>query len=271
MNLDPLQQPLLSQLVVITTGVLLFVLTAFLTYFIRPRMGYRCYRFASDPYTRRFVIRSFEPADVMGPLLFELRAHGRLKEVRLFAGPWANKDPRFAPDGSACFELLSFPADGLIVVEATTESPAVNLNLTVSKQSRVQPRNFRELRNQSRWRLYRDSTMRWLLGLVVALLVCGWTLILSGNGRIWESDGVILLVLVSGSLVLYRFVASVRDKETIVGYLGWNDTERRSVAPTGCPAQHEAPRPSFWRRLRRPRGWHREEGPARPAAAQAVS
>ncbi|WP_225408446.1 hypothetical protein [Stigmatella hybrida] len=212
-------------------------------HYAKPNIMFQRHQLGGDSRHQRFVIRNFESTPVPGPLVLELHAYGRIQEVEVFAGPWVKEPPRIQGK-TAYFTLSAFPAEGVVVVKATTESPVVGLTLKVSEHSKVMPRNFEQLRPWTFWRQLKASLAQWIVGLLIALLIFTSCIYVHFQGKLWAWDVYLISILLLGSLLLYGLMVPIGGRETIAGYLGWNETGHLAKAPADdtAPLSQAAPR-----------------------------
>lgn len=211
------------EVVAALTGLVVLTLISLIQHYARPNLRFRSHLLGGHEREQRILLRNFDPIDIEGPLRFEVHAGGVIEHAWVFAGPYARKSKATLDEPerrTARFELETFPASGAVVILVITRSPAVDLRLKVSSESKVVPHG--EIDLSSAWSNRLAMFGRWSLGLVIGVLGFAWGYRLFSPGTWdWRLDGILVAALGVGSVLLFLTMLQPKlREETIAGYLG---------------------------------------------------
>lgn len=205
-----------------STSLFLFALV--LRRYSRPHIGYHHYPQPEDRKIHRYLFKSFEPLDVVDSFRIRVQADGGLSKVEVFAGPWLAESGVTVVDSGVDINLNGFPAEGVVALAIETVRSEVKVRVSVGDGSLVNPRGFASIPPWTPLVAVGSLATRWLMGLLASavVFVLGVQFFFK-NGFSRETDVWFGVFLLAASIFVLSLIIPAYGKETIQGYLGWND------------------------------------------------
>lgn len=206
------------------TGCLSVLLGYLLAHYSKPDIGYHSFQREDNGKSLCFLVRSFEPVDLEGELRLVVSSDCGITSLEVFGGPWVKDNPKDLTRTQIEVVFEGFPAEGVVSIHLTVETPASSLKLLVAENSAIKPRRFGELRKWTFGERARTFVFRWLTGLALSCVSYYFGRRFLFPEPVNQSELLLtVLTLAAGCAFLFFFVVPFSGKETVLGYLGWRE------------------------------------------------